>query len=390
MESLATPLGARALRTHRTLMRLSLGTTVFAWLLIFQVFSSAFGFEHALVSVLVLYVFSQALAFLLTPLSAPALRFGVRRALAFGTLCAAFMSTAIALMFAPESPVSFFALLSVFVVFMALQRSLYWVPYQSVAPQIPRTRLPEILLLLAPLLAGFLIGVPGLGVFVFIAAALCALFALIPLIRIPERVEAFEWSVGETIRALFAKRHRNILVSGILDGIQGATLLLLWPITIFTIIRGDWFLFGFLFSLSLLITLIARSSVQKMLKRLGAERSDTILALVALGAWGARLVAPAPLAIVSADVFAGTTISPRRFSVDLHASEQAADGGHFIDEFTALKEMALHLGRIITCLMCITFLFSLSGSFALASIIVLAGIASAVSVIRARRAARAL
>ena len=132
-----------------------------------------------------------------------------------------------------------------------------------------------------------------------------------------------------------------------------------------------------------------RSRVQKALKRLRAERSDTILALLAFGAWGARLAAPAPLAIVSADVFSGTTISAKRFSVDAHAGEQAADGGHFIDEFTALKEMALYLGRILACLFCI-MLITFSGSFALAGTIILAGIASAASVIRARRAARAL
>ncbi len=389
MQTFAALSGARALRTHRILMRIALGTSIFGWVLMFQIFLSRFGFEHALFSILILYTFSQVLAFFLTPLSAPALRFGVRRALAFGTLAASFMMVALALMFAPENAVSFFTLLSAFVVFSALHRALYWVPYESLASEIPRTSLPEIMLMCVPLIAGVLFAVPGLGVFVYSGASIAALLALIPLTQVPERVEAFEWSIGETLRALFARRNHMLLMRGVLDGVQGVGLLLLWPITIFTIIRGDWFLFGLILSLSLLITFFLRSRVQSILKRMRADRSDTLLACIALSAWGARLVSPAPLAIISVDVFAGTTISPKRFSIDSYSGEQYADGGHFIDEYTALKEMALHLGRILACLICIA-LVPFSAPVAIAAGFLCAGCASAASVILARRAARAL
>lgn len=388
MEPFATPTGARALRTHRILMRLALGTSVFAWLLIFQAFLSGFGFEQALFGIVLLYALSQALAFLLTPLSAPALRFGVRRALAVGTLSAVFMLAAIAFMFAPGNPSSFFALMSAFIVFSALQRSFYWVPYESVAPETPRAPLPEIILMCLPLMMGALLS-ERLGALIFVGGSIAAFLALVPLIRVSERVEAFEWSLRETLRALFARRNRGLLTSGVLDGFQGVSLLLLWPITIFIIIRWEWLLLGGILSLTLFATFFLRSRVQKILKKIRADRSDLLLGLIALGAWGARLAAPAPLAIVSVDVLAGSTISPKRFSIDPHVGEQFADGGHFIDEYTALKEMALHLGRILACLICIALL-PFSAPLALAGTLLIAGFASATSVILARRAARAL
>jgi hypothetical protein len=36
--------------------------------------------------------------------------------------------------------------------------------------------------------------------------------------------------------------------------------------------------------------------------------------------------------------------------MDLITQEQAADSAHYIDEYTALKEMGNSLGRVITCL----------------------------------------
>lgn len=389
MPSFATPLGARALRTHRLLMRIVHGTSVFAWLLIFQSFFVYAGFEHALFATVVLFVCLQILAFFLTPLSAPALRFGVRRALAFGTLFASFSSASFALLFAPVGVFDAFALLVAFVIFSAIHRALYWVPYESVTPHTAYSSLPEFILISIPFCLGLLLSVPGFGMFVFIGASVCALCALIPLVSVPERVEAFEWNTTETLFALFSRRNRDLLIRGMLDGIQGAGLLLLWPIVIFVIIRGDWFLFGFILSLTLLMTLLLRSWVQKTLKRIHADRSDVVLGLIALGAWGARLVSPAPIAILASDVFAHTTISPKRFSIDIHGSMQSADAGHFIDEYTALKEMALHLGRIIACVLCIA-LISLSAQFALAGTLFLAGCAAAVSVVLARRAARAI
>lgn len=389
MGLLATPDGARALRTHRMFMRGAQGTSIFAWLLIFQVFLFSYGFEHALFSVLILYTSAQVLAFFLTPLTAPALRFGVRRALAFGTLCAIFVAVIVALMFIPGVPFTFFTLLSLFVVFTALQRALYWIPYESVIPAAERVQIPELALMGVPLVSGVLITTPGAGSLVFIGAAICALIALVSLIRVPERVEAFEWSVTETVGALFEPRHRSILMSGILDGIQGAALLFVWPLVIFIIVRADWFLFGLIFSLSLLFTYLLRSHIQRVLKRLRAERSETLFSLLVLGAWVARLAAPAPAAILAANVFAHTTISPKRFGVDESAGEQAADSGHFIDEYTALKEMALHIGRIFSCLVCM-ILIPLSGMGALALTLALAGVASVVSIVMARRAARTL
>ncbi|MBI2030540.1 hypothetical protein HYT05_02875, partial [Candidatus Kaiserbacteria bacterium] len=51
--------------------------------------------------------------------------------------------------------------------------------------------------------------------------------------------------------------------------------------------------------------------------------------------------------------------------MDQPAFEQAADGGSFVDEYTALKEIGLGFGRVAICIIAavLSILFSISISF---------------------------
>src|SRR5688572_22682862 len=119
-----------SLASHRFLMRLAFAAgNVFAWVFAFRGFFLASGsLEAALFAVAVLYALMQGIVLMMTPLSGAALRHGMRRALAYGTLIAAFAFACFSLVFAPQVGAQFaFTMIATFVVFMGLHRALYWI-----------------------------------------------------------------------------------------------------------------------------------------------------------------------------------------------------------------------------------------------------------------------
>ena len=61
-----------------------------------------------------------------------------------------------------------------------------------------------------------------------------------------------------------------------------------------------------------------------------------------------------------------------RTPFDALAYEKAADSGHYVDEYTVLREMSLNMGRVA----CIVILFILINVIGLQWTFVLAGVAS--------------
>ena len=96
--------------------------------------------------------------------------------------------------------------------------------------------------------------------------------------------------------------------------------------------------------------------------------------------WIARLVVATPLGVVSVDSYFYTT-APRRLGVDALSFEQAADGATFVDEYTALKEIALGLGRIAACLFGAAVSLSISLPVAFLAVFIVAAVASGASVL---------
>src|SRR3989344_4140128 len=328
--------GVRALRAHRLLMRLAFGAGhIFAWVIVFRGFYLSNGnLEAPLVAASFLYSLAQGIAFILTPLSGIALRHGIRRALVYGTLTAAFAFVCMSLLFTQAISDDFaFGMIVSFVILMGLHRALYWIPYATAAAEMHAGRsqlfwLRETLIALMPLLASVLITIP---------------------------------------------RGPQILLS-LISG---------------SIILGQSFSApGVILSATLCIAFVGRPIVRRILRTLRADRSTTVVAVIAFSSWVLRLSAGSPLQVAVADVYYHSGISPRRFSVDASASDQSADGGHFVDEYTALKEMGMALGRILACAFLALIALIVNAQSAFALTIILAAFSAAGSVVLSRRLSR--
>lgn len=372
------PRSATALHVHRSMLRFALAVSqLFIWVFIFQYFylvsvSSA----AALARTVLLYALSQAITCLATPIAAHLLRHGVRRTIVYGTISMAAASVVLGAAFSGHLGGQFELGLLCFAILLGLYRALYWMPYELEAALTGSKRTmrisSEMLIALAPIFGGFFVAMSALAPMwlLFLVAALCVV-SLVALVGVPEVREGFLWGYRETFMHLMAREHREPVARAIREGMAGAALLLLWPIAAFLIVGWSYPVLGIVFSLTFVLAILARPLAQRLLRSRTA-RSRFMEGFLAASPWVLRLVVASPFSITLVDSYS-YSVAPRRQGVDALTFEQAADGGSYIDEYTALKEMSLAIGRLATCALAATLALLVSlpvafiGAFALAA-----------------------
>lgn len=378
---------ARAFRVHRLLMRIAFaGGNLFAWIFIFQYFNFAgLGSAYALARVALLYALSQIITSLAVPYAARLLRHGVRRSLVMAAFAAALAFVALALSFAGLWTGAYFSLgLIGFAILSALYRALYWIPYHVEASVAGLGKRPgvlsEVLITLVPLLVGFSLAAdPAMPVWLLLLAGTVIVLSTIPLSRISERYEGFSWGYRETFGQLLDLAHWDMVRCSFFDGVFGAALLLLWPIAVFLIVGRSYGMLGIVLSLTLLCTLLIRGPLRRILRRRDLRESPFLDAVLTISPWILRLVVAMPLGVVLVDTYFHVT-TPRHLGIDPATFEQATDGGSFIDEYTALKEIALALGRATMCILAAVLALCVSLPVAFFLVFLAAAVASAFSI----------
>ncbi|MBV9159584.1 MAG: hypothetical protein JO019_03255 [Candidatus Kaiserbacteria bacterium] len=341
---------------HRSLLRLAFSAAhVFAWVMIFEYLALESGSALVgLVNVSLVYALAHAIVVLLTPLAARNLRNGLRRSLVCGTLAAAAAFAALSLGFAVG--LSFHIAIAVFAILMGIYRAMYYVSYEITPASRPVWI--EILLALAPLVVGILIGAAYVAPSsLFLAAAAISLLSLASFAWTPESHEGFAWRYRETFHQLFAREHRSILLASFASGIEAAALLLIWPIAVLMILGGSFALLGIVLSLTLLCTLLLRG----IFKVASIRTTPAVSSAVIASAWVLRVFAANGFAVVLIDAYMGGTTPHEGRGLDTHTYEQVADNHTYIDEMTALKEMGNALGR--TFLVLVIAICASSGDF---------------------------
>jgi hypothetical protein len=381
------------LAAHRLLFRAALAAgNVFAWVIVFRLFYVATGhLEVALAGAASLYALSHALTLLLTPLSGMSLRRGIRKALLLGTVLASLSFSIIAVLFlADPSRDEVFWAMGAFALVQGFYRAFYFVPYKTLeGGGEVSSILREATVALVPALAGYVLTAFADGAFIlFASCSALLLLSALAVARLPESYEAYDWTYVDTLRELCARR--NHLASGlfILDGVQGAVLLFIWPLAVFLLL-GSFRSLGAVLTATLCVAYLGRFLVKKLLRVLRA-RSPVVLATIAFSTWIVKLAAASPVQVLMVNVAYTSGNSPMRFGIDTHSYEQSADGGHFIDEYTAVKEMGLSIGRVLASVLFILLLLTTAESLAFAALIFTAATTAAWSVFLAHRLQKAV
>jgi hypothetical protein len=370
-------------------MRLALGmVNVFVWIFLFEFFVFlSVSPQRALVAVAIVYVLSQAVAVFLTPMSAAHLRRGIRRSMVSGTLllAASYVVLGASLSGVLGGQPMLWAIL-LFASLFGAYRALYWMPYriQEALQGKPVALVYELLVALMPAVAGAaMVSVESGAARVLFGAAAFLVASLIPIFTLPDIHEEYSWHYLQTFRELFAPRHRAILWQGFFDGIQGAALFLVWPLAVFLIVGASYLWLGMVMTATLLVLLLLQRPYQSLLRRWRLQDSTAVHVTLAMSGWIFRLAAGSPLGIVFADSYSylGT---PRGRTIETLPFEQAADAAAFIDEYSALKEIALALGRIVLSIIFGLLIVTSALPTALACTLALAALSSGAVVLLAR------
>lgn len=371
------------LQTHRILLHAGISlVSSFIWVFVFEF---AYVFSGSVVSAFFVavsvYALSQIVLILATPLSASHLRHGVKRSMIFGSLLAALALAVLGASLAGyfSSPLSwgsvFFGLL------LGLYRALYWIPYRLQSARAARNSnvFFEIMFALLPAFAGVTLATVYLSPLrLLFGAALLVVLSVIPIFFLEEVREPFRWRYLETFTKLFESRYQALALRSAFSGIETTTLFILWPLTVFLIVGSSYLLFGIVMSVSLLMLLIFRGLYRGLLRRMDIHTSIPVEVAFSVSGWILRLAAGSPLMIVFADSY--SYVSAPAGSPEVVFREQRADGGSYIDEYTALQEIGMGFGRVVMCLFVCLLLFVMPLSVVLAlSLIIAAASAGAAS-----------
>lgn len=250
-----------------------------------------------------------------------------------------------------------FLYLILFFIFIVLYKMFYWVPYHvefaAFTDRKKRGRqmailgnISDLILAVLPIIGGFVITIKGYDT-LFLISAILIFISMFPLFYIHETKEKYTWGIFRIIKELFRKDNRPLVWGNISDGIQNAVATVVWPVFIFIVLRGDYLQVGIISSLIVLIVIVLRFAVGAAIDKLGREKVLKFGSIFATTGWLAKLFIDSGTGIFIAhtyhsfgDVVVGT-------SFDVTVYDGAAENGHFIDEYTVLKETSLLLGKAL-------------------------------------------
>lgn len=375
------------MKLHRFLVRLALSSAhVFVWIFAFHYFYlKNVSLTEALSATALTYALTHLLVILITPFSARALRHGARGMLIRASI---FLSLAFAAMGAAFANVldSMEWGILLFAVFFALYRAWYWIPYKTHAEgSIRLSTALEVTLALTPAFVGIGLAAFSYAPIILLAAAsLIALIAAIPAHRMHDTHEGYSLGYRATFHELFATNNRRMLLGALCTGFEGAALLFMWPIVVFTLVGWSYAMFGIVLSLTFILTMVIR---MLFLHFAWGVRSPYVQSVLTIATWIIRGTIAAPLSIVLVDTSYHTGASMGR-SIDARSFEQAADSHTFIDEYTALKEIGLSLGRILFALLIVHLAGVASFPIIVLSMLGLAAVCGVISILFSHRSKR--
>lgn len=272
-----------------------------------------------------------------------------------------------------------FALIST-ILFVTLFRMLYWIPYHTEFAKTTDdlSRGKEIAFLVSistlvsvalPLTAGFIINEFNFSV-LFLISIIIGLVAIIPILLLKPVKEKFTYTYFQTFKELFRKKNRKLLLAYSGEGAEFVVGFVIWPIFIFQLLEGNYLSVGIISSSIVLVSIILRLAIGTLTDKMSKRkiiRAGSILH--ALG-WVGKVFIQTAFHIFAVGAYHAFTSVIMRTPFATLMYEQAADRGHYVDEYTVLREMAICFGRVLMLILIFALLCfaGLNFTFILAAI----------------------
>jgi MFS family permease len=284
--------------------------------------------------------------------------FGMRKMMIFALL-------SLSVMFLSRTIWDFNAVLSLGLYFISytLYKSFYWIPYhvEFAAFTTKRSRGKQTAILYSigdmfaaalPFFGGFILGLSGYNT-LFYAGFVLVLLSILPLFHVHETREVYRWSLRKLIHEIFDEDNRPMVTSNFGNGMQMAVASTIWPIFVFITTDSDYIKFGAILAVVSITLILLQTVVGRYLDKFGREKVLRFGNVVYFTGWLFKALITSVTGIFVIDTYHrfGNMINTISFNVT--AYDQAADNGHFIDEYTVLRETAALLGRVVMYLILI-------------------------------------
>lgn len=281
------------------------------------------------------------------------------------------------------SNLSTILLIGLGIVALAIYSNLYWSPFNidlaTFTTKGKRGRqlsiyysMERALGVIGPIVAAFIIFKYGYNI-TFLIGLLLVVASIIPLLFLQKHKVSYEFGYFESWKELFSKDYRSMTTSMMAYGAEGVVGAVIWPIFLFIIFKGDYLEIGGFAAIIIVISLLFELFIGKQTDKYSAKKMMKLGSGVYALGWFFKGLVQTVVGVFAASTFHSLGAIMLRTPMDTLMYEQAADSGHYIDEYTVLREMALNIGRIImvALLIVITLYFSISVSFFVAAIVTL-------------------
>ncbi len=266
-------------------------------------------------------------------------------------------------------------------IFATIFRLLFWLPYHTAFTKFSdqNNRMREVSFFMAtmhivgaisPFIAGIILSISTYQMLFIVGICIYAL-SMIPLLTLSDVHETYAWSYVETWKKLFAKKYRPAMIAYFADGAESAVGLVIWPIFVFILLKGDYLSIGIISAATISITVLLELFVGKYADtEIDVKNILKVNSILYAIGWIMKIFIITGFHIFLADVYHKVTKALSQNSLDAITYDISADQGHYVDEFTVLKEIALNIGRIslYSAAIIIVFFTSLQWTFLLAAI----------------------
>ncbi|MCD5381013.1 MAG: MFS transporter [Candidatus Pacebacteria bacterium] len=204
---------------------------------------------------------------------------------------------------------------------------------------------------IGPILAGFIITNAGYDALFGVAVVLLSI-ATVSYAFVPETMTQFTWSYKETWKKLFSREMRGVAVGEFASGAEIIVNLVVWPIFLYEVLNGDFFEIGIVSTIVVGATIVVQLFMGNKIDKGKDSKEKTLRVGSTLYAFGWIL----KMFILSAAhvFFIGLyhnivkifTRTP--FAAILY--DLSADQGKYVDEYTVVREISSHSGRVVSLL----------------------------------------
>ncbi len=266
------------------------------------------------------------------------------------------------------------------IILVILIRSLFWLPFHTEAAELSDKKsrgkqfgiilsIASFLGIIAPMIGGLVLENYSFATLA-ILGLLSTVISLIPFFFLPPLKEEYTWTFKETLQYFFHPFNRNMVVAYMSDGLANIVQLIFWPLFIFILLDEKYQAVGYITAAIILTGVILRLFIGQLLDKFNKTKLVKVGTILNSTAWLLKVAVVSTLQIFFVSIYHALAMIVLRTSLDTLVYEKAADRGHYIDEYTVIKEMAIHLGKIIGLLLIALLLlfFPLQVSFVIAAI----------------------